>query len=242
MKIKTAIQYKYKNSLKSAFIFFSVLTLVLFTMTIWFGFTNGKNSTLYFSGYSFAATIMMFVVGIVSIREDLRLYIQNGIARKTVFVVEVAMAMLTAALISFGGEIFMLMGNVASQNVERFFVQDIYHLMYANGSSSLTFFQHIESFAMAAALMLTAFACGMFFSLMFYRLNKIWSIVAAIAIPFVLLGLVPRMLYKYYSQTSAMANFIAANSWNLVLVLLGISFITFFIDWLLSRKVHIRGL
>lgn len=242
MKIQTAIQYKYKSTVKSAFIFFSILTLLLLFMVIWFRSLKGDNSTMYFSGYGFAATIMMFVVGICSIREDLRLYIQNGIARKTTFVVEILMALFSAALISAGGEIFMLMGNAVSRSVERFFVNDFYQFIYADKAFSLSFVQHMESMGVAASFMLTAFAGGMFFSLMFYRLNKAWSIVAAISIPFLLLGLLPNVLYKYYEQTSAMIAFIAASPWNLVLVLSGISCITLVVDWLLIKNIHIRGL
>ncbi|NCB42742.1 MAG: hypothetical protein EOM59_08995 [Clostridia bacterium] len=242
MKIKTAIQYKYRDSLKSALIFFSIITLVLVAMVIGFGLFQSPNSTVYFSGYTFAATIMMFVVGVCSIREDLRLYIQNGIARKTVFVVDIAMAVLSAAAIAVGGEIFMLLGRVFSQSVKGFFVQDFYSLIYAGGSSTLTFFQHVESVIMASSLMLLAFSGGMFFSLIFYRLNKGWSILIAITIPFILLGVLPVMIFRAYAQVSAWVSFMAASSWNLVLVFLAFSSIMLFINWLLTRKIHIRGL
>lgn len=242
MKIKSALKYKYKGAVKSILIFFTVLTLLLFGMALWFSQLAGENSTTYFSGYSFAAIIMMFVVGICSVRDDLRLFIQNGIARKTAFVSEIAVALFSAIVVSIGGEIFMLMGRLVSGRVERFFVQDLYPVIYAGGSTSLTVWQHIESIALSSAFILAAFAGGMFFSLMFYRLNKAWSIVAAVSIPFVLLGLIPNLLYRYYAQTSAVVNFVAASSWNFVLVLLLLSVLTLFIDWMFARRVHIRGL
>jgi len=242
MKIKTALQYKYRNSLKSALIFFSIITFVLVAMAVGFGLFQNPNATTYFSGYTFAAIIMMFVVGVVSIRDDLRLYIQNGIGRKTVFVVEIAMAFLSAVAIAIGGEIFMLLGRVISRNVERFYVQDFYPLIYAGGSSSLTFIQHIESVILAASLMLLAFSGGMFFSLIFYRLHKNWSILIAVTIPFIVFGVIPVMVLRHYTQISSWISFVAASSWNLVLVLSVFSLVLFFINWLLTRKIHIRGL
>ncbi|NLM77065.1 MAG: hypothetical protein GX173_03150, partial [Ruminococcaceae bacterium] len=45
-----------------------------------------------FTGFGFAAAIFLFISGIVAIREDLRLFMQNGIGRKTTFVIQILIA------------------------------------------------------------------------------------------------------------------------------------------------------
>jgi hypothetical protein len=87
-----------------------------------------------------------------------------------------------------------------------------------------------------------AYMGGMFFSLLFYVLNKTMQIVVAVSIPFLLFGGIP-FLWPYFSgPLTAVYRFCVVNSWNLLLVFLIVTAIIGAVNGLITRRIPIRGL
>ncbi len=244
MNIRTTFQYKLKESMKSALTFFGVLALILLFMITWIGVLQSDNSgsSSFFSGYTIGAAIMMLVIGICSIREDLRLFIQNGVGRKTTYSTEILSAIAISFMLAIGGQIFLGLGHVVASNFPEVYVSDLYPLIYADGTNALTLLQHIESTFLSVALFMMMFLCGEFFSLLFYILSKKWTIVVSIALPLLLFGGVPTVALRFPEQAVLFGHFAAQSSWNLSFVFLVVAVIAAGIDWMIVRKVHIKGL
>jgi hypothetical protein len=244
MSIKTTFHYKFSSLIKSAFIFFGVLSFILLAMTIWIGFfqRNHAGTSSFFSGYTLGASIMMLVVGICSIREDLRMFIQNGFGRKTTYITEFLVAVAISAVIALGGELFLILGGAVASSFPDLYISDLYPLLYAGGSSSLTLAQHMSSMALTVSLLTMMFLGGMFFSLLFYILSKKWTIAVAIALPLSVFGVLPGIVLRFSRQALALADFAGQSSWNLCLIFLIIAMPVAGINWALTRRIHIRGL
>lgn len=244
MSIKTTFHYKFSSLIKSAFIFFGVLSFILLAMTIWIGFfqRNHTGTSSFFSGYTLGASIMMLVVGICSIREDLRMFIQNGFGRKTTYITEFLVAIAISAVIALGGELFLILGGAVASSFPDLYISDLYPLLYAGGSSSLTLAQHMSSMALTVSLLTMMFLGGMFFSLLFYILSKKWTIAVAIALPLSVFGVLPGIVLRFSRQALALADFAGQSSWNLCLIFLIIAMPVAGINWVLTRRIHIRGL
>lgn len=244
MNIRTTFHYKFSSLLKSAFTFFGILTFILLAMTIWIGFLQRSNAgtSSFFSGYTLGASIMMLVAGICSIREDLRMFIQNGFGRKTTYITEALVAVAISAVIALGGEVFLVLGGAVASSFPDLYISDLYPLLYAGGSGSLTLTQHMASIALTMTLLTMMFLVGVFFSLLFYILSKKWTIAVGIALPLSVFGVLPGVVLRFSQQALALANFAGQSSWNLCLIFLIIAVAAAGMDWLLARRIHIRGL
>ena len=88
---KAACGYRFRDSLRGTCIFGGVLLAISLLSKVLEAFrfevfVNGVSA----GGLSFmfASRIFVFVVGICAVREDLRLFLQNGVGRRTLFAVE----------------------------------------------------------------------------------------------------------------------------------------------------------
>ncbi|HCU08166.1 MAG TPA: hypothetical protein DF480_04255 [Clostridiales bacterium] len=244
MNLRAASLYKSKNALKSAGAYFIVLLLILLAVIAIarINVSNGGSSYVTFSGYTIGAWVMMLVMGITAIREDLRFFIQNGIGRRTAFVTQWVAALELAVLLAVGGQLFQFLANAIAQSVPNIRIGELYSMLYAQGAMSLSLWQHVESFVLYLGFLLMAYMGGMFFSLLFYVLNKTMQVVIAVSIPFLLFVGIP-FLWPYFSAPlTALYQFCSVNSWNLLLVFLIITAVIGAVNGLITRRIHIRGL
>lgn len=244
MNLRAAVHYKSKDMLKSAGTYFIVLlTILLAVIAIArINVSNGGSSYVTFSGYTIGAWVMMLVMGICAIREDLRFFIQNGVGRRTAFLTQWIAALELAALLAIGGQLFQLLANAIAQSTPNVRIGELYSMLYAQGAMSLSLWQHVESFILYLGFLLMAYMGGMFFSLLFYVLNKTMQIVVAVSISFLLFGGIP-FLWPYFSgPLTAVYRFCVVNSWNLLLVFLIVTAIIGAVNGLITRRIPIRGL
>ena len=107
-----ALRYKLRSSLPGIAIFYAISIAVLFGILI--GILqlivkiDGMENSI--SGFGMAAAIMVFVVGIVTIREDLRLFIQHGIGRRTIFIMESLAILIVSMILALGERLLMMAG------------------------------------------------------------------------------------------------------------------------------------
>lgn len=241
MNFKPSFRYQFSSFLKGSAVVYLILTIIaaglmLGTMYV----STDSTSTFSFKGFSITAAIFLFVMGIVNIRSDLRLCLQFGISRRTSFVSELTAVLATSFILAVAGELLTGIIQALSSNNSNFYVADLYQLIYERHSTTaLTLGQHAMSALLNTSLTFCACIGGMFFSLMFWRLNKLWTIVVAISIP-LLANIVPIILYKAGVNLEPLVTWIGSSPVNFVLFFLMTATLFVIINWLLLRKANIK--
>ncbi|MDO4581524.1 MAG: hypothetical protein Q4B96_02935 [Bacillota bacterium] len=133
--------------------------------------------------FEFSAMVMMLVIGIVSVREDTRMLLQNGVGRRTAFAALLAVCAAGSLLLAASGQLLLTLAHAVNAAAPGYINGFYYMLFEMNPPGELS----------AAGNMLVSFGGymasalgGMMISLIFYRLPRFWSIVVAVAVPVML--------------------------------------------------------
>lgn len=244
MNLRAAVKYKSGAALKSAGIFSAVLLAVQLVVqaTARAAAADGGNSITIYSGYIFGAWVMMLVLGIVSVREDLRFFIQNGVGRRTTFAAQWVNALELATLLSLGGTAFQLLGGAIAGEALYVQVGGLYGALYARGAAFLTLGQQAEAIVLHMSFLAMAYMGGMFFSLLFYVLNKTMQVVAGVALPLLVFGGAPFLWDRFSGPITAAFHFLEGSPWHLLQALLFITAVVGTVNGLITRRIPIRGL
>ncbi|HWP79398.1 MAG TPA: hypothetical protein VN446_02040 [Candidatus Acidoferrum sp.] len=239
MNVRPAFRYQFFVFLQGAIVMFLIMTAIITAfMTIAFAADEGT-SIVSFSGYGLSTTIFMFVMGIVNVRSDLRLSLQFGVSRRTSFICEVLAALSVSALLAAGGEVINSVARAVSDGRTNIIIADLYQLLYVGGNGArMSVSQHAMSMLFNTAFALSVCMLGMFFSLMFWRLNKFWTVVAALAIPVVING-GPMLLYMMGFDFIAFGRWLGTNPLNFMACFAAVIALAGLVDWLLLRKANI---
>ena len=241
MNIKPAFRYQFSSFLKGSIVVYLVLIIIVASFMVGTLYISpDSTSVVSFTGYSITAAIFLFVMGIVNIRGDLRLCLQYGVSRRTTFVSELLAILSASVILAAAGELLTGITQVLSTGNSKFFVADLYQLIYVGPDiASLTFSQHLLSTLFNTSLTFCACLFGMLFSLMFWRLNKVCTVIVAISIP-VLFNAVPLLLSKAGVDLTPFVNWIASSPFCFVLFFLLLAALFGIIDWLLLRRANIK--
>lgn len=240
MNIKPAFRYQFDVFFKGFLVIFLILAAAIAGLIVISLHTSIGTTNVTFSGYGITASIFLFVMGIVNIRSDLRLCLQYGVSRRTSFASEILAVLSISIILSVAGELLTCIVQALSTNVTRFFIADIYQLIFVGPNAiSMTFSQHLLSILLNTCL--TFFSClfGMFFSLMFWRLNKLWSIVVAVLIP-ISINVVPLLLSKLGLNLAPFIGWATASPFHYDLIFLFLAVLLGIFDWLLLRRANIK--
>lgn len=244
-KLKASLRYTLLDYSKGAAIFLGVIAgimLVFSTAVVW----KAGDSVTNISMGGFSASIFLFVLGIVGAREKQRLLNQFGVSRKTAY--EAELISMAAVSVGVAAALELLTGIFQQLFAARpnFFVGDLYQLIYFNGfaTSRMTLGQHAAALWFNAGLMLALGVFGQFFSLLFWRLSRKWTVAVGIAIP-VLCNGIPWAIYSWAPGVGRwlglVVNFWAASSWNVVLSCLLFAAAGIGVNWLLLRRANLRS-
>lgn len=239
-KFLPAFRYSLWGYLRSSAGFYAVMVII--TLLLVFYVPLRKSSWgVDFNVYGVAATICAFVVGIASIRDDLRLLTQNGVSRRTGFLSELLSVLTFATVLSAAGELLTGLCQLILAGNSHVFVGDWYQLFYLRGNySMLSFSAHLMSGLLNTAFAFSGCLGGVFFSLLFWRLSRLWKIAAGISIP-VLINGIPWLLYQLHISLMPLVRFLMTSPWNLIAFLLLLSGVTAGINWLLLRRAVIKS-
>jgi len=249
MNIMPAFRYRLAEAVKGALIFFGIMVLSMtgVTSVIFYIGIQGGHISGNFSGFGIAAAIMMFVIGICTIREDLRLMLQNGMGRRTVFVTELLTIVTVALLLAALGELLVIAGQAVTSGWSNYYITDIFQIVYfSEMGAHLTLTAHIASMACFFALYVCANLAGMFFSLLFYRLNKAWTIIVAIGAPLLLIFGLPNLLFwrgnpSFLSTAlTKLFAFSFSTPWTLLLTFAVCAVLIAVVNWLMLRRAPVK--
>lgn len=184
MSIKGALRYDIKASLRSMAVFVTVLILVWllnYTLAVVF---SGSGS--YSSGFEMAVAIFMFVTGILSVRQDLRLFLQNGRGRGTVFAAQIFMALFSSAALALATGLLTAL----FQLITAWLTPQLHFVSLSSLFGAVSSINGIAGLPKTIASLflqnLPAFLFGMLISLIYYRLSKLGRTLFSIITPGVL--------------------------------------------------------
>jgi len=261
MNIGPAFRYQAMGSLRATGLFIGIMLLLMALTTglsYWF-LTHGVNSSGSNSSFTFATMIFSFVMGICLVREALRLFIQNGVGRTTTFVTQLLFVAVFSIVLAVAAELYLLLGRLITMGLPNMIVTDLFQMGYFGGMTpaaleAMTLLDHLTCIACAFSLFAAAYLGGMFLSLLFFRLNKMWTIIVAVGVPVLFFIGLPVLLSVDPVRTAlvgpvgkAMAEtvirlitYIVSGPWAFVSVFLILAAVLGAIDWLLIRRAPIK--
>lgn len=249
MNIRPAFQYRFQDTLKSIGVFFAIM-VVLFLIVISlvsYSVSIGGKVSGNFSPFVFAATITLFVMGITTIRDDLRLMLQNGIGRRTIFVTELFVALSVSMILAFAGVLLIAIGQTLIATRSEFIITDLYQQLYTDGSNNtLSFGKHLENIALSFSIYTCVNIAGIFISLLFYRLNKMWTLIVAIGAPLLLFIGLPLLLtrsrlgYILESVFVRILEFALSSPWAMFLCFLLAAIFIGILNWLMLKRAPVK--
>ena len=176
-------------------------------------------------------TLMLFIVGIFTIREDLRFFIQHGMGRKTTYVANILISLITAAAAGLFSELLALLvnnveflhGSISGFPTDNFFASWLLHTL------SLFFAWHL----------------GTMISLIYYRLNTLGKVLFSVTAGALFLFIIPVSLAPFVDfifPASGPAVFnLLTNPALLGLITFGLTAVCAIISFLLIRRATIKS-
>lgn len=242
MNFKPAFLYRLKDSMRGALIFWGIFTLVIAVLIVGFSVaSSGTEDGGTIVGYSFAASITMFVFGICAVREDLRLMMQNGIGRRTVFLVELCVVVVVALGLAIGGELLLLLARLMAGGISGLTITDIFPALLAQSTTSaLPVGAHLLNMLFTVLLLCCASYGGMLISLFFYRLPRPWNIVAAIGLPLLFVNGIPFLFGVGIPVMSALFELMFHSVGSVLCTMLVCALLCAGLSWLLLRRAPVQ--
>ena len=240
LNIRPAFSFRFKEMIKSMGIFFFVMVALV---ALIFLTTRNSGGETTFSAFGMASSVFMFIIGICTTREQLRLCIQMGAGRLTSFVSELLCACAITLCLCGSGELLMAATQAVTAGDPHVTITDIYQLFFVGlEKETLTFSQHMLSLLTNASFGICAYVGGAFISLVFFRLNKTMKIVVAVGVPllFILgfpLGIDFLGVSDVFSASvTAVMNWMGESVGNWAISFLGTAVVFAVINWLIMRK------
>lgn len=249
MNIRPAFRYRLNEAVKGAAIFFGVMILVTAGIAGLIFYTTDRGGTISgsFSGFGISAAIAMLITGICTIREDLRLMLQNGVGRRTVFAAEVLVILIVSLLLAVAGELLIVVGQAATSGWQNFYITDLFQIAFFSGTGeNLSLAAHLECILCFLGLYTSFNLAGIFCSLLFYRLNKMWTIIVAVGTPlFFFVGLPVLLAQKLIpdfliSAVGWIFRFAFSTTWAMLLTLAVTAALIAAVNWLLLRRAPVK--
>lgn len=242
---KPVFVYLFTDMIKGMAGFYGIMVIIYAALiTGWITVSaKGFDGQMNMSAYGFAAAVTLFVVGISTIRENMRLMLQNGIGRKTTFLMQLIATVAVSAVMAVAGELLTVTARAIVGTSDNLIISDIYSVMI-NNTGAMSFSQHLASILMLFILFISANLWGSFISLMFLRLNKIWTIAVAVGGPVFFTTLLPiavEMIVRRFSLTISptVISFFTAPLVKLLISLLLIAAVTLF-NYLLIKRAPMK--
>ena len=177
MRFAPIFKYRMRDCLVSA----GVVMLVMIALTVlsYFGIVtfggyeesvDGVVTESYATmNFTMPYVIFMFVLGIVSIREDMRIGIQNGAGRTTSFLANLACMALTALLLNLSCIVFYALWALFDTELV---IIDLYSMAFLREMTPGTPGEMLMCFITGTAASLALAGFGVMLSLVYWRLNK----------------------------------------------------------------------
>lgn len=239
MNFLPIFKYRLKDDLRAVAVFLAVTLLCTVLVIYGVMIMVAEMDDRVVSNFSIALTVFTFVIGIVTVREDLRLGIQNGVSRGTSlaasFVGNVA-----AALVASAGVTLVEWLSMVTQESTNASLMSLYAFIYGYESSAVG---QLKSFALSFVWSGSAAFVGTFLSLMYWRLSKLWRWIVTLGMGAVLVLLLNAVTISagFLNAVVRFFRWLGAAPLNLCVFLIGVAIAFAVFDWLLARKAPITA-
>ena len=239
MNFLPVFKYRLKDDLKAVavFLFVTLLCMVLVIYGIMIMVSEINDRVV--SNFSMALTVFSFVIGIVTVREDLRLGIQNGVSRGTCLAACFA-ANVVASLAAALGVTLVEWLSAATQSTTNATLVSFYSMIYGEDASVLG---QLRSFLLSFVWSGSAVFVGSFLSLMYWRLTKLWRWVVSLGMGAALILLLNATMIVggFMDRVLSFFRWLGEAPANLCVFLVGVAVVFAVFDWLLTRKAPITA-
>lgn len=239
MNFLPIFKYRLKDDLKAVGVFLIVtllcMVLVIYGIMIMVSEINGR----VISNFSIALTVFSFVLGIVTVREDLRLGIQNGVSRGT-SLAACFTANVVASLAAALGVTLVEWLSVATQDTTNAALVSFYAMIYGEDASLSG---QLRSFLLSFVWSGSAVFVGSFLSLLYWRLTKLWRWIVSLGMGAALLLLMNATMIVggFMDAVLSFFRWLGEAPLNLSMFLVGVAVVFAVFDWLLTRKAPITA-
>lgn len=240
MNIKTSIRYQIKDQWKAVLIYGLIILVVLVLFSVDAG--NGN-----MNGIEFSTMIFLFVVGLNSFKENLGMFLQNGVTRKSMFLGRLGATAVISAILTVYCEILIIVMEFTHSSK----LSILYGMMYPERAVSLALpLIHLENILIMFCCFLLFSTFGYLITIAYYRMGKTAKICVSVGVPAVLLVFLPYVdsvffhggIFLKLYQILLLA--LGINSGNpyiamgMILVLTGVLTL---LSWLMMRKAVMKS-
>lgn len=180
MKLKKAIKYNMVVTSKSMLIFYCAVAAVYIFLAILFAMLDGiqGNATM-----EMAAVVFLFTVGVVFYSEYFKMFLQNGVSRKTMFISVSISLFIGSAIMAL---LDTLIGLVMSRAK---IITPLFHMIYEQRIAELPAVQTgFELFFLNLMLYFFIAMLGYFTGVLFTKLSKLMRVILPVGLTVVLVA------------------------------------------------------
>lgn len=245
MNIKPALKYKLKENLKGMGSFYIIIYLIMIlsaTMVIVKSDVEISN----FNGMELSTWVFMFVIGLNSFKADFRLFLQNGISRKSLYVSSIlSLGILSAIMVVIDFVNLMILKSISGVGH-----RNIYEILFNKSLSWTSVADNMICLLWNIVIIFTAAMAGFLITLVFYKMNKFAKTIVGFGVPILLFVGLPIVNVTFLND--ALGKFIpkmigfllgGANNpapYNMIVVSAVICIVLAGISYLIARKATIR--
>lgn len=244
-KLRAPFKYQVFELLKAIGVYYAIITLayLLISIAMSFVFSDGIGDGGTFSGMDGSSFVVVFILGLTTFKENLGLFVQNGVSRRSFYITKLASAIIMCLVVIIADRLLLTFLGAIGRLTSSFKTLSVFEQMTIEGAST------VSTMFMAFFSYLLAFASGTFLTIMFYRLNGFFKVIVGAGVPilcFIVFPIADTMLFqnKVSMALVRFADFALGLSkglpWNAVITLLLCSALTFCLAWLILRRAVVR--
>ena len=239
MNFLPIFKYRLKDDLKAVGVFLLVTLLCMVLVIYGIMIMVSEIDDRVVSNFSIALTVFSFVIGIVTVREDLRLGIQNGVSRGT-SLAACFTANVVASLAAALGVTLVEWLSVTTQSTTNAALVSFYAMIYGEDASLAG---QLRSFLLSFVWSGSAVFVGSFLSLLYWRLSKLWRWIVSLGMGAALILLLNATMIVggFMDRVLGFFRWLGEAPVNLCMFLVGVAVVFAVFDWLLTRKAPITA-
>lgn len=193
MNMKSAVKYQFLEMKKSVVVYYAVIYAIYILLIVSLGlYVGGNTEGSNIGGMEFSTIIFIFILGLNSFKESFRMFLQNGLSRKTLFKSFILSITLVSILMAFVDIFNALLVNIIS-NYNSMYLQ-IYGQRYSESTSVVA--KYLEGFLWSVFIYIAFAMLGYFITILYYRMNKKLQLIVSIGVPVFWIILFPYIDYN----------------------------------------------
>lgn len=184
--MKSAMIYQISEMKKPLLIYYAIIFFLLlasFLTTEVFLHISANGTTI--NGIEISSMIFIFVCGLNSFKEPFRMFLQNGLSRKTLFLSYIC------SLLPVSGVMAIIDTSIGAIGRSLGSYQSAFHEFYRQYFPAVGPGQVFVGFALSLMLYTTSALAGYFIASLYYRMNKGLKLLVSIGVPVLLIIVLP---------------------------------------------------